>query len=92
MQAEMIDDDEWFEDDITTLLVLMVMGVSGLRWWSARDVADSFDLTETEARMVLNDLEDYGWTHNRDGEAFRITFRGMQYLRIYMPGQEVPRA
>ena len=49
-------------------------------------------MSDTEARMILNDLEDYGWAHSRDGMEFRVTFRGMQYLRLYMPGRVLPRA
>lgn len=92
MQTEMLDQTDIDSDEIITLLVLMIMGVSERRWWGAYDVARCFEVSETEARMILNDLEDYGWAHSRDGMEFRVTFRGMQYLRLYMPGRVLPRA
>ena len=92
MQTQVIDQTDINSADIMPLLVLMIMGVSEREWWGADDVARCFEISETEARMVLNDLEDYGWSHSRDGVEFRVTFRGMQYLRLYMPGRVLPRA
>ena len=92
MQIEMKRDEYPIEHELIPLVVLMVIGTSERRWWGAYDVAWAFEFSETEARMVLNDLEDYGWLYSRDGVEFRVTFRGMQYLRLYMPGRVLPRA
>ena len=92
MQIEMKRDEYPIEHELIPLVVLMVIGTSERRWWGAYYVAMAFEFSETEARMVLNDLEDYGWLYSRDGVEFRVTFRGMQYLRLYMPGRVLPRA
>ena len=92
MLMETNRDQNPIEHELIPLVVLMVIGTSERRWWGAYELASAFEFSETEARMVLNDLEDYGWLHSRDGVEFRVTFRGMQYLRLYMPGRVLPRA
>ena len=80
------------DPDMLPLVVLMAIGSTSSGRWEDIRSARAFDVLPSEARQVLNDLEDWGmlWADGR--EHYHITYRGTQNMRTYLPGGTIPKA
>ncbi len=74
------------------LAVLMAIGTTDVGLWDDVRIARAFDVLPSEARQVLNDLEDWGMLRADGRENYHITYRGTQNLRVYFPGGIIPKA
>ena len=79
------------DENTLPLLVLMVIGTTAPGRWDDVSLARLFEIKPSEARAVLNDLEDWGMIYATGIMRYTISYRGTQNLRSYMPGRVVPR-
>ena len=80
------------DPDMLPLVVLMAIGSTKSGRWDDIRIARAFDVLPSEARQVLNDLEDWGMLRADGRENYHITYRGTQNLRVYLPGGIIPKA
>ncbi len=80
------------DPDLLPLAVLMAISASEHGRWDDIRVARAFGVTPSEARLVLNDLEDWGMLRADGRECYQITYRGSRNVRVYLPGGIIPTA
>lgn len=80
------------DPDMLPLAVLMTIGAGGHAMWDDIRIARAFNVPPSEARQVLNDLEDWGMIRADGRDNYSITYRGAKNLRVYLPGGIIPKA
>jgi len=78
--------------DTLPLLVLMVIATSKPGRWDDVGLSRLFDIRPSVARSVLDDLVDWGMIYSHGLMGYTVTGRGLDNVRVYMPGAEIPKA
>ena len=80
------------DEDTLPLFVLMVMATTQPGRWDDVSLARLFDIKPSTARAVLADLVDMEMIYWTGMMGYTISVRGLNNVRIYLPGNEMPKA